>query len=45
MGYHYYMTPEIAADGLMKLKTAIETEPKIWSWKDYPDLSLMKIFK
>lgn len=45
MGYHYYMTPETAQLGLDKLQTAIDTDPRLWSYKDYPDLSQMKIFK
>ena len=45
MGYHYYMTPETAALGLQKLPAAIATEPRIWSWKDYPDVSQFKVFK
>lgn len=45
IGYHYYMTPETAALGLEKLPTAITTTPKIWSWKDYPDLTRMEVFK
>jgi len=45
MGYHYYMTPETAQNGLDKLKKAIETEPKKWTVKDWPDLTQMKIFK
>ena len=44
LGYHYYMTPETAQLGLDKLSTAIGTPNKIWSWKDYPDLSDMSIF-
>lgn len=44
LGYHYYMTPETAELGLNKLKQAIETEPKRWSYKDYPDISTMKVF-
>ena len=44
MGYHYYMTPETAALGLQKLPEAIERQPRIWSYRDYPDLSKMKIF-
>lgn len=43
-GYHYYMTPETAKLGLEKLPTAISTPPKLWSWKDYPDLRSMPIF-
>jgi dTDP-4-amino-4,6-dideoxygalactose transaminase len=45
MGYHYYMTPEIAELGLKKLDEAIGTKPKIWKVEDWPDLSNMEIFK
>lgn len=44
MGYHYYMTPETAQKGLGKLQAAIDTEPRIWSHADYPDVSKMKVF-
>jgi len=43
-GLHYYMTPETAQLGLDKLKTAINSKPKIWLVEDWPDLSLMKVF-
>lgn len=45
MGYHYYMTPEIAKLGLDKLQDAILREPRKWSIEDWPDLTKMKIFK
>lgn len=45
MGYHYYMTPEMAQLGLDKLPDAMNSESKKWSWKDYPDLTTMEIFK
>ncbi|MBL7738703.1 MAG: DegT/DnrJ/EryC1/StrS family aminotransferase [Chitinophagaceae bacterium] len=45
IGYHYYMTPETAADGIRKLPEAIATPPRIWSSDDYPDLTKMKVFK
>lgn len=45
MGYHYYMTPETAQMGLDKLQAAIDTPPRIWSHKDYPDLTKMKLWK
>jgi|TARA_R110001583_G_scaffold10061_5_gene46937 dTDP-4-amino-4,6-dideoxygalactose transaminase len=45
VGYHYYMTPEIAALGLKKLETAINTTPKKWTVTDWPDLTKMEIFK
>ena len=44
VGYHYYMTPEIAAEGLEKLPKAIETKPKQWHILDWPDLSKMDVF-
>ena len=44
MGYHYYMTPETAKLGLDKLQAAIDTPPRIWTHKDYPDLTQMKIW-
>ncbi len=45
LGYHYYMTPETAQLGVDKFKTLANVTPKIWSNKDYPDLSQMKVFK
>jgi len=43
-GYHYYMTPETAQEGLNKLPNAINTQPKQWSWKDYPNLNIMDVW-
>jgi len=45
IGYHYYMTPESAQIGLSKLPEAISIQPKIWSWRDYPDLTKMEVFR
>ncbi len=45
LGYHYYMTPETAKDGIEKFPLIKNLQPKNWSYKDYPDLSLMEIFK
>ena len=45
MGYHYYMTPETAANGLKKLPKAIKTKPKQWTIDEWPDLTKMDIFK
>lgn len=45
MGYHYYMTPEMAQLGLDKFPDAMNSKPKKWSWKDYPNLTTMEIFK
>jgi dTDP-4-amino-4,6-dideoxygalactose transaminase len=45
IGYHYYMTPEIALKGVDKLPYAINTTPRKWVISDYPDLTEMDIFK
>lgn len=45
LGYHYYMTPETAQAGIDKLKEVKDIVPKQWSFKDYPDISKMKVFK
>ena len=45
IGYHYYMIPEIAEEGLRKLPEAIKTNPKKWSITEWPDLRNMEIFK
>lgn len=45
VGYHYYMTPEIAQLGLSKLYDAINTPPRQWKLEDWPDLTQMNIFK
>ena len=45
IGYHYYMTPETAANGLKKLPEAIKTKPKQWTIDEWPDLTIMDIFK
>ena len=45
MGYHYYMTPEIASQGLKKLPKAINSKPRQWTLSDWPDLRKMEIFK
>ena len=44
IGYHYYMTPETAQLGLERFAIATTLEPKQWSWRDYPDLTTMKVF-
>ena len=43
-GYHYHMTYETAQLGLDKLDDAIARVPKLWSYKDYPNLSTYEIF-
>lgn len=45
MGYHYYMTPETAQEGLEALKEAKQREPRQWEWEDWPDLREMPVFK
>lgn len=45
MGYHYYMTPETAQKGLVKLPEAIKSIPRQWEITDWPDLTQMEIFK
>ena len=46
MGYHYYMAPETAMNGLKKFPDAIKTKPKQWLVTAYPDLTKnMEIFK
>ena len=43
MGYHYYMTPETAEEGIWKFHDSFLKNKK-WSFKDYPDLPKMIIF-
>jgi dTDP-4-amino-4,6-dideoxygalactose transaminase len=45
LGYHYYMTPEVAEQGILKFNLVKDQEPKQWSYKNYPNLENMKIFK
>ena len=45
IGYHYYMTPEIAQKGIYRFVTAEVTPAREWSFADYPDLSKMKVFQ
>ena len=45
IGYHYYMTPETAQQGIDKLRLAKKTTPKQWTWKNYPNLQNMTVFK
>lgn len=45
MGYHYYMTPEMAQMGIDKFPEAKIRKPVPWSYLDFPDLSLMPVFR
>ena len=42
IGYHYYMTPEIAQKGIEKLDTVTKT--KTITWQDYPNLKTFSVF-
>lgn len=44
IGYHYYMTPETAQQGIDKFYEVVTKIPKTWYWRDYPDLTKMKVF-
>ena len=44
IGYHYYMTPEIAQLGLDKFTEAVITPSRDWKYEDWPDLRNMQIF-
>lgn len=44
IGYHYHITPELAKIGLEKFSKATCTEPRKWSWQDYPDLTKFEVF-
>ncbi len=44
IGYHYYMTPENAKQGIEIFYKKFDKNPKLWSYKDYPDLSKMRVF-
>jgi len=45
MGYHYYMTPESAEYGIQKFNEVKDLQPKIWTNKDYPDISKLTVFQ
>lgn len=45
IGYHYYMTPETAEQGIKKFQEVRNISPRIWTQKDYPYLPDMKVFK
>ena len=44
LGYHYYMTPETAEQGLLKFHQVKDLLPKKWTYNDYPDLRNMSVF-
>ena len=45
IGYHYYMTPEKAAEGIDRFEDALVKPTKKWSYKDYPYLPGLSVFK
>jgi dTDP-4-amino-4,6-dideoxygalactose transaminase len=45
VGYHYYMTPETAKEGIKKLSAIQNLPNKIWTYEDYPYLPNMSVFK
>ncbi len=45
LGFHYYMTPETAQNGLDKLQLAIDTPPRKWKLDEWPDLREMDLYK
>ncbi len=45
IGYHYYMIPEVAISGIEKFNLVKDLTPKQIGYQDYPDLSLLPVFK
>lgn len=45
IGYHYYMTPEDAALGIMQFDKVYNQSARQWSWKDYKSLKEYKVFE
>ena len=45
LGWHYYMTPEDAARGIILMDQLPEVMPDTMTWENYPDLSRMPIFQ
>jgi dTDP-4-amino-4,6-dideoxygalactose transaminase len=45
IGYHYYMTPEDAARGILLFDQLYNQPGKLWSWKNYKPLTEYTVFK
>lgn len=45
IGYHYYMTPEDAARGILLFDQLHMQPVKLWSWKNYKQLTEYAVFK
>lgn len=44
VGWHYYMTPEDAARGIILMDKTPEVNDDIANWNNYPDISKSKVF-
>jgi len=44
VGYHYYMTPETAQQGLSKFESVRDQTPVIWNWEKYRYLPSLEVF-
>ena len=45
IGYHYYMTPEDAARGILLFDQLYTRPGQLWSWKNYKQLTDYSVFK
>jgi dTDP-4-amino-4,6-dideoxygalactose transaminase len=45
IGYHYYMTPEVAKIGIELLNERKKIPSKKWTCEDYPNLKEMSVFR
>lgn len=45
VGYHYYMTPETAMEGIEKFEQSKDKPVRKWSYLDYPYLPSLTVFK
>lgn len=45
IGYHYYMTPEDAARGILLFDQLYNQPAQAWSWKNYKQLTDYAVFK
>lgn len=45
IGYHYYMTPEDAARGILLFDLLHDKPSRVWSWQDYRILTSFTLFK
>lgn len=44
IGYHYYMTPEDAARGILLFDQLHDVPSRVWSWQDYKVLTTNTVF-